>query len=809
MNIIFSLSERRFEEKPSKKEISQLQFTGVRRSVLDLIAYIEQGQTFLCSTFSNNHRLTANFIAQQLIAVDFDNALSLTEATSILTHYGLSYSFGYYTLSHTEAAPRFRLVFILDGEIRDKELVVDINKALYRFFDKKSDRSCTDVTRLWLGSSRKCFFGDSLQPMSLIGFIDKINLKKYVGDKNQYRSCIDINTIKVEKCADTVNPIIYTYSNNHISTKDESITSIPIINTPPIDNWEMKALLSYELFKRFYHGEGSGKESKLSHNELFGLATNLYPLCGGEKLFKDLLQKNKLYSKDKFSIMPYVKYREFLPQHFKEFSPFEVDVNNPHQTFPQALKKRGKITITEQPKLLTLGEAEKELADAFQRITSSKDNMIYLLVCAPGLGKSEYIKNLQNVVVAFPDHKLKEEQFHTSKLPEEHKLMTPNIKGRFSPSIERYFEALYAMNLPRNVMMQLRVLAEDGIITSEQTQKDVTAAKEFQNQLDEAVCSFGNKTIFTTHSRALHVGWLHDTIIYDEDPINSILEKHVATKEEMETLLGCLLIKGVKVKKLAKLLDQKEFETPKATPKLKIKQKLIQQICADRRFKSNVLNFFRSNSYFIDNGHIHYCINHKDKFKEHKKYIICDATASVEVYRGLFGNRLEVIDIANVEFKGMLNQHTSRSYSKSGFDAYGTSLSIDTTLPTITFKDQKGNIPNAAEDMHFGRVRGSNTLTGKNLNVVGTYHYHNNYYKFLADALGIENHDWQTHHLDVSYKGREFRFKTFSHPVLQKLHLETVEGELVQAVHRARLLRYDCTVNLYSNFPLLQAIYLY
>jgi hypothetical protein len=33
-----------------------------------------------------------------------------------------------------------------------------------------------------------------------------------------------------------------------------------------------------------------------------------------------------------------------------------------------------------------------------------------------------------------------------------------------------------------------------------------------------------------------------------------------------------------------------------------------------------------------------------------------------------------------------------------------------------------------------------------------------------------------------------------------------IESDLEQAVGRARLLRYDCTVNLFSNFPLRQAV---
>jgi hypothetical protein len=58
----------------------------------------------------------------------------------------------------------------------------------------------------------------------------------------------------------------------------------------------------------------------------------------------------------------------------------------------------------------------------------------------------------------------------------------------------------------------------------------------------------------------------------------------------------------------------------------------------------------------------------------------------------------------------------------------------------------------------------------------------------------------------VEHNGWRFPFTTYEDPVLRNIQFYMIESELEQAVGRARLLRCDCTVHLFSNFPLRQAI---
>ena len=57
----------------------------------------------------------------------------------------------------------------------------------------------------------------------------------------------------------------------------------------------------------------------------------------------------------------------------------------------------------------------------------------------------------------------------------------------------------------------------------------------------------------------------------------------------------------------------------------------------------------------------------------------------------------------------------------------------------------------------------------------------------------------------MQYKGYDFVIMTYKQELLQKVQLYSIESELEQCIGRARLLRQDCTVYLFSAFPCEQA----
>ena len=112
-------------------------------------------------------------------------------------------------------------------------------------------------------------------------------------------------------------------------------------------------------------------------------------------------------------------------------------------------------------------------------------------------------------------------------------------------------------------------------------------------------------------------------------------------------------------------------------------------------------------------------------------------------------------------------------------------------------------------DMYFGNAIGCDYLKGKDIDVVGTPYQVDFLYKLFPFSIGLDiDEDAVMKSCQVSHNGYMFTFTTYGeeHDVLRKFHFWMIESELEQAVGRARLLRCHCTVNLFSNFPLRQAV---
>jgi len=79
-------------------------------------------------------------------------------------------------------------------------------------------------------------------------------------------------------------------------------------------------------------------------------------------------------------------------------------------------------------------------------------------------------------------------------------------------------------------------------------------------------------------------------------------------------------------------------------------------------------------------------------------------------------------------------------------------------------------------------------------------------YKIFAYSLGLDcDIGEKLKTIPVEHNGYRFRFATYNDQLLRDIQFYLIESELEQAVGRARLLRMNCTINLFSNFPLRQA----
>jgi hypothetical protein len=335
---------------------------------------------------------------------------------------------------------------------------------------------------------------------------------------------------------------------------------------------------------------------------------------------------------------------------------------------------------------------------------------------------------------------------------------------------------------------------------------DVQMAKDYIDQMNMSFDS--NRAILTTHSRALFSEFPHDTLIFDEDPLNSLLDIKEFRLSDVCSIKAIGNVDG-----LDDVIDYlygaipDEFEP---TPNFDInRDKLIDVVSRDKDTtgnKSNVIEFF-SSSFFVRNkynSNLFYYINKKE-LPTNKKIIILSATIPSEMYRNLYGDRVKIYDITDVEQEGTVIQHTSRSCSRNGLGKYGTMISKKVgDKPVITFKSFGHEFNNPVQDMYFGNCSGYDSLKGRNIAVVGTPHHNTVEYFLTAKVMGIDfdEADKEMAFQKIEHNGFRFKFNCFLHEGLRNIQLSLIESDLIQAVGRARTLRTEATVDLYSNFPL-------
>lgn len=196
--------------------------------------------------------------------------------------------------------------------------------------------------------------------------------------------------------------------------------------------------------------------------------------------------------------------------------------------------------------------------------------------------------------------------------------------------------------------------------------------------------------------------------------------------------------------------------------------------------------------------------------------VMLSATVEGNFYKRLFWEfDIEVIEVGDVRLLGKIKQFPETSCSRYDLDKHkgkfeeirSKYLKIDDEA-VITFK----KFSTTDEALNFGKTEGQNKLEGRDLLIIGTPHYNEAVYKLYAYAIDNYANDYsneQMRYQEVEYNNCKFWFNTYDNLFLRGIQMWLINSELEQAVGRARLLRNDCTVYLYSNLPMKQAEFLY
>jgi hypothetical protein len=241
----------------------------------------------------------------------------------------------------------------------------------------------------------------------------------------------------------------------------------------------------------------------------------------------------------------------------------------------------------------------------------------------------------------------------------------------------------------------------------------------------------------------------------------------------------------------------------------------IKEILASQN-STGLMNLVRAQGFVRRGDQVHFGRLHR---LPEKKIVVYSATASPELYRlALPGRNIHSYDVKPAQHTGRDFQCCDKSFSRSSLEKMtpATAAALEEVkrivgdADVICAKNYKevlrGFSFNVHGDLHFGALAGIDSLKGHDVAVIGTPHLDAMEYWLWACLFGLNPgilDNRQTRPTTITRNGYEFSFMSYSNDsMLREIQLHLIESELIQAAGRARTLREDCTVWVFSDLPL-------
>jgi hypothetical protein len=785
--------KKQFSQKPTKednKKISEGINERISVTVRELRNMVSEPLSYtVCPSIFNGKRSNDNWLSQEVFFLDFDGGITQEEAIGILRNRGLAPNIIYNTFSHTEENPKFRIILCADRPVEDKESGNLIRKFLINLFDGRADRSCGDASRMFYGGKNGIVLSEEPVNLDLIHSYAMTQL--VVNDGMQTR--------KLQKYGNTYNSY-RTFQNSAKTTNSSDCTNdrldyIKIIKKVKFD-WKsaQKRILILNDFAK-------GKE--LKYLQLFGLITNLVHFNGGEKFLKKTMKHfNQLgktnYKQKDFALIQVCKKFNYYPQMLCNFSPYEQD--HRFHNIARLIKKHSKEVQDYMPSIkISLEEAEKFLEEAFNKAISATDQSIYIIRAQTAIGKTKLLTSQGDATICFPTHSLVTEV--SKRMNIEHNVVKelPNFENDFFNKKIKKFYQIGKYHQARSFIEKIENGELDNV-----SHVDAQRAGEFL--AENVKIKKSKKTALTTHFRGVQESYIHQTIIFDEDPFQNLLKIKFFNISDLEILTKAIP-NSQKIEKPIQNLKDCQVDTVYSTRSLGIEDPLIDQELELSDMQSDVFGFLSSDyccKTSEETGKVYYCQHHR--LPDDKKIIILSASPCLEFYKSVYGGRVKFFDIPLAENRGEIVQFTCNGFSRSSFEEHLNDQLMNRIggKKVLTFKAHVDKFPHAVKDVYFGNCAGYDSLKGQDLAVVGTPHQDPIRYLFIAQAMGIDvnNLSKEMSRRKIEWNGFRFNFMSYEDERLRNIQLEVIESELVQAVGRSRSLRTDAQVFVFSNLPL-------
>ena len=835
MKVRIHLHNQKYRSKPKKSEIGKIsnEITDTIKEI-DIERFAQEvgkkGRTFTASIF-NGRRVKENFVSQQVFCLDFDKGFTIDEFKERAKQYDIHPSMIYNTFSNTKESPRFRVVFINDCEIQNEEAAFVLMYMLLEIFPE-SDKSCKDITRMFFGGNDLKFV-DSNATINLVDI--SLSLQAYLKsrDKKNYRRKIEqigrkmqvqvnngklcihaevlsgikseellamtSNMIRVNATESSLFYVIEKESHNHSMCRRQNGEK----KRKKVRGISEKILLKKcPLFKDFY-------EKNITHEQKFLIATNLLSISGGENLF---FAGNINHVEKWKENWEYLKQYHYVPQHCKNGNcPYYEKCRSP-TILDKVTEKISKNRIEGY---CEIEEAEKILRSYLLQSVQAREKGIYLISAQTALGKTSTYCNIvkenyekKPFMIVVPTTKLQREVGEELRRLDVPVFLTENIYCLLSEldldDLKDMVMDLYKMGFGYKVKSVIRAYISNTKLDDiqERRLREYLKSKE---RLEDSRC------VVTTH--AMFLSFQSEIIsryevVIDEDILMSIfkntstisfgdielaLEKEAIPKEE----------RGF-VKRLLNASDSRiEVRKP-----LELRISQLDKIYEKEMLRNvPLVNFLQAASYQVDVPKKQMNFFNARRIPDVKMTIV-SATLNEELYKNYCkGQKICFMKVPVAKYKGKLLQYTAHSLSRSNLEDIGYKKikeKLDKFIESkekniITFKKYKED-----SEIYYGKSEGYNEYKGKDLIVIGTPHNVPFVYHLIGAYLGYDAEDTLCLRMTEN-DTYSFKFMTFKDDKMRNLQFYFIESELEQAIGRARLLRYDCRVYLFSNYPCRQA----
>ena len=603
------------------------------------------------------------------------------------------------------------------------------------------------------------------------------------------------------------------------------------------------------LFSDFINGE------KLNHKEIQHLSFNLYESKGYPSLLKDTLINNEYNNwQNKYNTYASAVNYNYAPTSCSNYCKYYFECQNPTNIKAKYYQKESKAKKIEELPIISLEEAEKQLNEVPNIIRGLTNNDFMLLEAPVGIGKSELLMkiDLNNTIIGVTNHKLGQE-------------LNARISHRNDVNL-LYVRPLNIINMPEDLKALISRFYDLGLygevknVIFEEIKRLNTLKKEenkdYPSYYDDLIFYVEQleqiqkaSSLLLTHHRISfgHHSNKIDTIILDEDFLKTFIKYEAFNSDEIFNDLRNLITWANRFNSVGNKYYNDYIELKDHIEAFSLElscnqdlwiENILNEITLNPKFRRIIIEYMKENKNSLktnffkligskavsltNNGFIHIADAEAIRELESYKVICMSATLNENIHTAFIRKYLPnknifYKSISNTKLRGKIYCDCSYAWSRDGLkNKTGKSekslqniVNDNRYENIITFKDNDlinlegtGKIKIA----HFGAVEGLDKYKGQNLCVLGTPHTSSKIYEgyyFLLTGKNPESKEWKVKR--VKKYGFEFDLNTYENETdsfLIDIQLYFLYSELIQAIGRARALRYDVDIFVYSALPI-------